>query len=107
MTIEELYPITFRKDDAQQLGTHLKNRHSVMLVGMKRVGISNFLRFFLSHKEIQNIYINDGRKHLFVTIDLNDLVEKERYPFWVLTFKRIADAVEESSIDEKSKKHIA
>ena len=46
--IEASYPITFRQNEARVLGEHLKNRHSVVLIGMKRVGISNFLRFFLN-----------------------------------------------------------
>lgn len=104
--IETAYPLTFRQDDAKKLGHHLKDRHSVMLIGMRRVGISNFLRFFLNHKDIINAYINDGREHLFITIDLNDLVERELFPFWILTLKRIADAVEKSELAPKVKKHI-
>jgi len=59
-TIEALYPISFRQEDASVLGEHLKNRNSVILTGMKRVGISNFLRFFLNHKKISKTYISDG-----------------------------------------------
>ena len=44
---ESVYPVTFRKQDASALGSHLLLRHSVEIVGIKRVGISNFLRFFL------------------------------------------------------------
>lgn len=104
--IETLYPLSFRKKDAEGLGNHIKNRRSVVLIGMKRVGISNFLRFFLNHKEIVKTYINDGKNHIFIPIDLNDLVEREIYPFWVLTQKRILDAVEKINIPQKDKKHI-
>ena len=104
--LEAEYPLSFRKNDAQSLGTQLKNRHSVVLIGMKRVGISNFLRFFLSHKEVAKSYINDGKNHLFIPVDLNDLVEREIFPFWVLTLKRIADAVNNSDLDASVKKHI-
>jgi DNA-binding winged helix-turn-helix (wHTH) protein len=103
---EASYPITFRRDDARALGDQIKNRHSVVLIGMKRVGISNFLRFFLYHKGIQNAYVDDGKKHLFIPIDLNDLVEREIYPFWVLTQKRILDAVRENNVDADIEKQI-
>lgn len=104
--LESTYPLSFRKIDAEHLGEHLKNRHSVVLVGMKRVGISNFLRFFLYHKDISKTYINDGKSHLFIPIDLNDLVEREIYPFWVLTLKRITDTVGTTSLPEHIKKRI-
>lgn len=104
--LESTYPLSFRQKDASVLGEHIKNRHSVVLVGMKRVGISNFLRFFLYHKDISKTYINDGHNHLFIPIDLNDLVEREIYPFWVLTLKRIADTIAATSLPNSLKKHI-
>jgi len=104
--IESTYPLSFRQKDALVLGEHIKNGHSVVLVGMKRVGISNFLRFFLYHKDISKTYINDGKNHLFIPIDLNDLVEREIYPFWVLTLKRIADTIATTSLSDNVKKHI-
>jgi len=104
-TIEALYPISFRKNDAVVLGQHLKNRNSAVLIGMKRVGISNFLRFFLNHKEIVKKYIDDN-SHLFIPVDLNDLVEREVFPFWILTLKRILDSVENSVLKEQTKKYI-
>lgn len=96
--IEANYPLTFRKEDATVLGQHLKLRHSVELVGMKRVGISNFLRFFLHNPKIVETYINHGEKHLFISVDLNDLVEVEIFPFWRLTFKRLVDTVSNSKL---------
>ena len=104
--IEALYPISFRRDDAAVLGQHLKNRNSIVLIGMKRVGISNFLRFFLNHKEIAKKYISDGNSQLFIPVDLNDLVEREVFPFWILTLKRILDSVEGSRLKEKTKEYI-
>ena len=104
--IEAAYPITFKKSDAQKLGQHLKDRNSVVLIGMKRVGISNFLRFFLNHKEIAKKYIADGNSHLFIPVDLNDLVEREVFPFWILTLKRILDSVEGSSLGKPKKKYV-
>ena len=104
--IEANYPLTFRQEEAKELGKHLKSRHTVVLIGMKKVGISNFLRFFLNNKDIPGTYIKDYRKHLFIPIELNDLVECEIPPFWTLTLKRIADSIEEYPIDEKIKKQI-
>ena len=104
--IESMYPISFRAQDAALLGNYLKNRHSVVLIGMKRVGISNFLRFFLNHKEIAKTYIGDGNNHLFIPVDLNDLVEREVFPFWILTLKRIYDVVEASDLKAQTKKYV-
>lgn len=105
-TIEALYPISFRQKDAAVLGQHLRNRNNVVLIGIKRVGISNFLRFFLNHREIAEKYIGDGYVHLFIPVDLNDLVEREVFPFWILTLKRILDSVEKSALKESTKKYI-
>lgn len=104
--IETSYPLTFRQEEAKELGRHLKNRHSVVLIGMKKIGISNFLRFFLNNKDIPGTYIKDYKKHLFIPIDLNDLVECEVNPFWTLTLKRIVDFVDQSPIEEKIKDKI-
>ena len=104
--IETRYPLTFREEEAGRLGALLSNRRSVVLVGMKRVGISNFLRFFLYHKDIPQTYLK-GDNHFFVPVDLNDLVERELFPFWVLTLKRIADSVEASTLPDKVKKKVS
>lgn len=103
--VEQSYPIEFRKEEAQSLGNHIKNRRSVVLTGMKRVGISNFLRFFLYHEGIPKKYLNSD-KHFIIPVDLNDLVEREVFPFWVLTFKRLADSVEKSDMPAQIKKQI-
>lgn len=102
--IEAQYPIGFREDFASQLGLHLRNRHSLVLVGMRRIGISNFLRFFLYHPGISKTYIKDSQPHLFVPVDLNDLVELELFPFWILTLKRIVDAAEHSLLKGSDQK---
>ncbi len=104
--IESLYPLTFRKKDASLLGEHIRLRHSVELVGVKRVGISNFLRFFLYHPQIVKIYIGQ-KNHLFIPVDLNDLIEREIVPFWTLTFKRMVDVVEKSTLDPTIKQAIS
>ncbi len=104
--IEKTYPINFREEEAKKLGTHIINRRSVVLTGMLRVGISNFLRFFLNHDGINKKYLDD-KKYIIIPVDLNDLVEREIYPFWILTFKRLADTIEDSSLPQGIKKQIA
>lgn len=104
---ETLYPLPFRKSESQTLGDHLNHRHSVELVGIKRVGISNFLRFFLNRKEVIKTHVSKTQKHLFIPVDLNNLIEREIFPFWRLTFKRIVDSVENFPFEEKAKKKIA
>ncbi len=99
------YPVSFRKEVAENLGGKLKDRHSIVLVGMRRVGISNFLKFFTNRPDIIKTYVDQNQNHLFVMVDLNDLVERELYPFWVLTLKRIADSTE-STLDAKTSKKI-
>lgn len=105
--IEAQYPNNFREKDALALSSNLASDQSLVLIGIKRVGISNFLRFYLNHPHIISQLERGGRKYLFIKVDLNDLVEKEIYPFWVLTFKRIVDATEESSLDTETQKKIA
>ncbi len=104
--IETQYPINFREKEARELGERLRHRQSVNIVGVKRIGISNFLRFFLYQKDIIKDYIGDNREHLFIPIDLNDLIELEIYPFWTLTLKRIVDASEKSELPQSVKNKI-
>lgn len=104
--VEGDYSISFRKDDALALGKDLDNRRCVVLIGMKRVGISNFLRFFLNNKNVAKTYIGGKTSHVFIPVDLNDLVEKEVSPFWILTLKRISDVVEKMSLKITAKKKI-
>lgn len=102
--IEEEYPITFRKKEAEELGQHIKHHHSVVLVGMKRVGINNFLRFFMYHDAIVKTYVADGITPLFIHVDLNDLIERNIQAFWMLLLTRVVDAVQRSSIPESDKR---
>lgn len=103
--IETGYPADFRKGDAKKLAQQINKRRNTVLIGMKRVGISNFLRFFLNHPGVTEKYLN-SKKHIFIPVDLNDLVEREIFPFWILTFKRISDAVEKSELPVSLKKQI-
>lgn len=105
--LEELYPVDFRLEDSEKLGMLLENRRSVVLVGMKRVGISNFLRFFLNHKSVTDKYLKDTSKNVFIMVDLNDLVEREIFPFWILTLKRISDYVDENIKDPEIKRKVS
>lgn len=95
---EANYPISFREETAKSLGENLKNRHSVVLVGIRRVGISNFLKFFTNQPDVIKTYVSQNQNHLFIMVDLNDLVERELYPFWVLTLKRISDSSKNKEI---------
>lgn len=104
--LETLYPLYFRKAQSLQLGHEIKNRHSVVLVGMKRVGISNFLRFFLYHLKIQEAFVGDSKKHLFIPVDLNDMVEREIFPFWILTFKRLVDTINLTDLPTETKQEV-
>ncbi len=90
---ESSYPLTFRQDDAKALGQTLAARHSISLIGMKRVGISNFLRFTIYRDEVVPTYVHPTDRHLFIPVDCNDLVEIGLLPFWSLTLKRIVDIV--------------
>ncbi len=104
--IEATYPLSFRVQEAEELGEKLRRRQSVDLIGMKRVGISNFLRFFLYHSSIVSKYISPEQTHLFIPVDLNDLVERELFPFWTLTLKRMVDTVNLSKLPEKVKEEV-
>jgi hypothetical protein len=103
---EASYPLTFREEEAKRLGKYLEQRRSVNLIGMRRVGISNFLRFFLYHKDIVPSFVSKTQKHMFIPIDLNDLVEREIYPFWTLTLKRVVDACELSDLSKETQEKI-
>ncbi|MDP2632689.1 MAG: helix-turn-helix domain-containing protein [Candidatus Curtissbacteria bacterium] len=105
--VEASYPLEFRVEEAKNLGEQLRFRHNVELVGMKHVGIGNFLSYFLNHAGVVDRFINHGEKHLFITVDLNDLVEREIHPFWVLLFKRVVDSCESIEIDLADKKEIS
>lgn len=93
---ETSYPLSFRQEISEKLGTNLSHRQNVNIIGMRRVGISHFLRFFLYHQDIIPTYVSWEQKHLFIPVDLNNLVEREIYPFWTLTLKRLVDACSES-----------
>lgn len=103
--LEATYPVTFRQEDSELLGDLLTSLHNVELVGMRRVGISNFLRFFLYNSKAKQKYVG-GEEHLFIPVDLNDLVERELFPFWTLTLKRITDTVSSSNASKVVKKQI-
>jgi hypothetical protein len=100
--IEAQYPVEFRSVDAQVLGGHLRHHNSVVLIGMKRVGISNFLRFFLHHPHVPEKYIGT-EKQQYIVVDLNNLVERTTYAFWMLTLKRVCDEILSGDYPEKVK----
>lgn len=101
---ETAYPIEFRKKEAEQLGHYIQQQKSVVLIGMKRVGISNFLRFFINHSQVPSTYIRSNQPQLFVQVDLNDLIERNLSAFWTLLLTRVVDAAEHSNLSESDKK---
>lgn len=103
--IEQTYPEQFRHNLTKELTQHLEKRDSVVFIGMRRVGISNFLRFFLYHKKVRSRFTGKFR-YLFIPVDLNDLIERTISSFWVLTLKRILDCVETSDFNPKTRKYI-
>lgn len=103
--IEQTYPENFRADITRELAGHVSKRNSVVFIGMRRVGISNFLRFFLYHKKLRGKLYKDST-HLYIPLDLNDLIERTIPSFWVLTLKRVLDAVETAELPPKTKKYI-
>lgn len=108
MTTEQSYPSNFRAGDVQRLIQQLNDNNSVTLIGMKRVGINNFLRFLFQHPDVLKHQLKNYDKRLFIHVDLNDLIERDLFPFWTLTLKRIIDTVEKQqlpqSIQELSQK---
>ena len=103
LPIEANYPITFRRPYATKLGQYLMENQSVALIGIKRVGIANFLRFFLHHPDIKKSYLKD-KPHFFIEVSLQDLVTISEYAFWKLMAKRLVDTILDSNLPDVSKK---
>lgn len=99
-------PLIFRYQDAKDLAGHISNRRSIVLIGITRVGIGNFLSFFINRKDVVQNYFQEPDKHLFIPVNLNDLIECDVAPFWTLTLKRVVDSIENSNINEDVKKEI-
>lgn len=104
---ESEYSLSFRREESLQLADHIRYHRNVELVGMKRVGISNFLRFFLYNPRVTKTYFVKDSQPLLVPVDLLDLVEQDAYAFWLLTLKRIDDSVQASTLDTHIKHKIA
>lgn len=91
----------YRKNDVRFLTEHVRHHHSVELVGMRRVGINNFLRHFFAQHQF-----GKSDRQMYIFIDLNNLVEREAFPFWQLTLKRISDGVRDLVVDPALRKEI-
>lgn len=91
VTPEVSYPATFRKHETDEVLSLLASKQSLTLVGMKRVGVSNFLRFLANHPEV-NKPSKGSRERLFVYLDANDLTEISLRQYWLLLLKRLVDA---------------
>ncbi len=92
---EAKFPSGFRADDVRTLTDHLNHRHSVVLIGMKRVGVSSFIKFFVNRQK--------KRRQFFIYVDLNDLVELTLPAFWILLLTRLVDNVQKSALPEFKK----
>ncbi len=93
---------TFQKRVGEPLDAALHGRKSVVLIGMKRVGINAFVRQYLKNKKrihLENEPIQE--KPLHILIDLNNLFERSLYAFWILTLKTLLDAVHENIPDSE------
>lgn len=87
---EASYPLSFRTKETADILKILGQRQSFTLVGMKRVGVSNFLRFIAFNPKIQE-KLGSRQDTLFVYLDANDLTEIEPNLFWLLLLKRLKD----------------
>lgn len=94
---EAEYPKSFRKKEALALSRHLAKHQSVVLIGIKRVGIANFIKFFVGRCQNPN--------QLFIYVDLNDLIELHLSAFWTLVLTRLVDNVQKSGLAEPAKRH--
>lgn len=104
---EAAYPITYREKDAAAVCDLIKKQESVCVVGMKRVGISNFLRFLAFNAGAKEKYFGkDKEKFLFVITDANDLVEVSPKTFWLMLFTRLVEATNTNIRDEQLKKSV-
>jgi DNA-binding winged helix-turn-helix (wHTH) protein len=95
-TAEANFPANFRLNDVKTLTSCLDQHHSVVLIGMKRVGVSNFLKFFVNRQK--------NRRQFFIYVDLNDLIELTLSAFWILILTRLVDNVQKSKLAEAGKR---
>lgn len=104
---EASYPLNYRKEDSTALASLIKKHESVCLVAMKKVGISNFLRFFFYHPQIKKEYFNGKENNfLFIFCDLNNLLEISKKSFWTLILKRFFEQIKDSDFEIKIKKEV-
>lgn len=97
MYIENSYQENFRKNEIKELTSQLDFRRSVIIMGMKRVGISYFLKYFVNN-------VTRTKNHIYVSVDLNELFEKSLLAFWRLTLKRFVDQIKASVNEDNLKK---
>lgn len=104
---EASYPLSYREKDSAALASLIKRHESVCLVAMKKVGISNFVRYFFYHPSIKKRYFgNKKNKYLFVFSDLNNLLEITKKSFWMFILKRFYEQIKRSDFEMKIKKEI-
>lgn len=105
---EAAYPINYREKDTATICDLVKRQESVCVVGMKRVGISNFLRFLAFNEDVKEKYFGDDMNNfLFVVTDANDLIKISPKNFWLMLFARFVESINENIADEKIKREVA
>lgn len=92
------YPITYRKNDVQEIFKHLISFQPLTLVGLPRVGLARILRFLLVHPELLSQKLK-SKKVLLIEIDINDIFELKEKGFWQLVLKRIKDNIKVKEVD--------
>lgn len=104
---EATYPADYRKEDATAICDLIKKQESVCVVGMKRVGISNFLRFLAFNKSVKEKYFGGEQdKFLFIVTDANDLIEVSPRAFWTMLLTRFIETIKQNLKDEKLKTNL-
>lgn len=88
---ETSYPLSFRKQATDDVLQVLSQHQSLTIVGMKRVGVSNFLRFITFNPKIHD-RLQNGKLSSFIYLDTNDLASINIEQFWLLLLKRLVDA---------------
>lgn len=101
--IEAQFSKNYRFKEVKAVKTYISKRLSVELIGMKRVGISNFLRYYLSHHTNEK---SDITNDFYILVDLNYLSERELGYFWRLCLKSIIDRALDLNLSTELKKRI-
>jgi hypothetical protein len=104
--IEEKLPSPFRKQEIKDLLNLLCKGNSVEIVGIKKIGISSFLKFFLINSGVSKLLRSKIKDIFLIPVDMTDLADRSPLAFWRLTFKRILDQIEQLNISPNLKEQL-